>query len=337
MNRRDLLTKGMAGMLGLASSAPESAEREGGHMRRPDQGTHVLEGCNWIPRDVAELGCIEGALKYLDVDVSSAWLAGGIGYAFFPFIPGDCGSDPAYWTHEQYRGRLANVGCRATGFLADPDGQKEDVVEAIRKGRPCVFFSWDAGEYVLLKGFQPDGMVLSFYGGNEVVRPWKELALAYSLRAGRPAPPAEVVKEALELALQFHDSAKAATGHDGYYGNWKRMLGAGKTFGWSMSYAARQMAELRSDAHVFVREAAGKVGGEAAVLLGKSAATYDAVYAAWRQLAEIIPFPNKTNEQRQAYTTDPATVKLIRPAIETIVRKEAEGMKQVARVMDKVA
>jgi hypothetical protein len=305
-------------------------------MKPSEQDKHTLEGCNWKPRDVTELGCIEGALKHLGVAISAPWLAGGIGYAFFPYIPGDCGSDPGYWTHEQYRGRLANVGCRATAFLSDPDGQRQDVVEAIRKGRPCVSFSWDAGEYVLLKGIQPDGMVLSFYGGDEVVRPWKELALAYSLRVGQAAPPAKVVKEALGLALQFHDAAKATRGVDAYYGNWKRLLGAGKTFGWSLSLNARRMAELRSQAPPFLREAAGRLNGEVTGLLVRSATTYDAVAAAWTQLVELVPFPNKTTEQRQAYTTDPATVKLIRPVIETIVRKEPEGLKQLTRIMDKV-
>jgi len=56
---------------------------------------------------------------------------------------------------------------------------------------------------------------------------------------------------------------------------------------------------------------------------------------AWRQLAELIPFPNRTTEQRQAYTTDPATVKLIRPVIDTIAAKESEGIGQLRKIVEK--
>jgi hypothetical protein len=279
---------------------------------------------------------MEGALEFLGVDISAAWLAGGIGYAFFPFIPGDCGEDPAFWTHGEYRGRLKNVGCRVTAFLSDQDGRKEDVGEAVRRGRPCGFFSWDEGEYVLLKGIRPEGMVLSFYGGNEVVRPWTQLGEGiYSMRAGQAALPSKVVQGALDLALRFHDGAKALTDFDAYYGCWGALLDAGKTFGWSMSLTARRMAELRILAHQFLREAAGQLDGEVAGLLGRSAATYDAVAAAWSRLAELVPFPNRTTEQRQAYTTDPATVQRIRPAIDAIGRREAEGIELLARIVEK--
>jgi hypothetical protein len=327
MNRRELLTKGAAGMLGLACSAPLSAQDKGDRVTQANQGTVILDGCNWNPRDVTEIGCMEGALRFLGVDVSAAWLAGGIGYAFFPYIPGNCGGDPAYWTHEQYRGRLNNIGCRVTAFLSDQDGQKEDVVEAIRKGRPCVFFSWEAGEYVLLKGVKPDGMVLSFCGGNEAARPWKELAGAYSMRVGQAAPPAKVVQEALGLALQFSDGTKALTDFDAYYGCWKQLLDAGKTFGWGMSLTARRMAELRRSAPLFLREAASRLDGEIAGLLGGAASTYESASTAWEQLASLIPFPNRTTEQRQAYTTDPATVKQIRPVIDTIVEHLLRNMR----------
>lgn len=305
-------------------------------MTQANRDTVTLEGCNWNPRNVTEIGCMEGALTFLGVDVSAGWLAGGIGYAFFPYIPGDCGGDPGYWTHEQYRGRLHNIGCRVTAFLSDQAGQKEDVVDAIHRGRPCVFFSWEAGEYVLLKGIKPDGMVLSFYGGNEVVRPWKDLAGAFSLRTGQAAPPDKVVQEALGLALQFHAGTKTLSDFGGYYGCWKQMLDASKTFGWGVSLTARRMAELRGFAPQFLRDAASRMGGETAGLLRNAAETYETASATWRQLAELIPFPNRTTEQRQAYTTDAATVKLIRPVIDTIVAKESEGVERLGKIMDKL-
>ena len=46
-----------------------------------------LENLKWQPRWISYLGCIEGCLDYLELDVSDAWLYGITGHAFAINLP----------------------------------------------------------------------------------------------------------------------------------------------------------------------------------------------------------------------------------------------------------
>lgn len=71
----------------------------------------TLEDLRWKPMWVSHLGCIKGCLKYLNLDVSDAWLFGATGHAFIINVHESvCPSRPTAWNTEMLFKLGKNVG-----------------------------------------------------------------------------------------------------------------------------------------------------------------------------------------------------------------------------------
>lgn len=105
----------------------------------------------------------------------------------------------------------------------------------------------------------------------------------------------DTVREALSFAMRFAESPSRWV-YEGYkagiaaYDHWIHALKKDRPSGFDLSYNGECWSECRKYAPMFLREAAERIGGRTAGLLGHAAEIYDEVYASVRAAAELLPF-----------------------------------------------
>jgi len=127
-----------------------------------------LNNPKFVPRAVSHMGCIEGCLKYLGIDVSPGWLYGSTGHAFVMSIGTDlCGSGPHCWHWGTVNKLGKNIGYKTeviyTNKSKDDFAQMQEKAwdfarKSIDDGFPC--YGWHY-EFLVINGYDDNAYLFS--------------------------------------------------------------------------------------------------------------------------------------------------------------------------------
>ena len=242
MKRRRLLRLA-GGAAALAAHPMASASKE--------NQVKKLEDLRAVPiqDDNLHLACIKGALDFLGMDVSAAWLAGATGHAFIIHIEeGVCLSSVWSAMADSYRtGEMTRLG-RNVGYELDyhqVDGGEDglpgrrqswaDVRQAIDAGHPCYMYHNFC--YQMIGGYDDDGIHFaddSFPWSNAGQGPVSVLEHGGFdmgiVRPGEPAPDSETVKAGLRFALSHPGPSPRCRGLAAY-DRWIETIESGEAGG----------------------------------------------------------------------------------------------------------
>ncbi len=279
-----------------------------------------LEHLSWKPMWVSHLGCIKGCLDFLDIEVSDAWLYGGTGHAFIINLHEEvCPSGPTAWHTEMLFKLGRNVGYEIDGVFARknmptfPEAQQkawEHARRSIDAGVPCYGWELDIPEYYVVNGYDEIGY--HYVGPSQESakkpKPWQELGATdigvvemYSVKPGRPADDAVVVKQAFEFALEHAQSPekwifpKYQAGLAGY-DNWIGALQANKAHSHGMAYNVQVWCECRSLGVAFLKEAKDRLDKKLGLVFDEAIAHYDIVARNLKRVEELFPFHTRKPE-----------------------------------------
>ena len=323
----------------------------------PDsEGARMLQGLVYPPdRVAAELACIEGALRYLDMDVSAAWLYGGTGHAFaIAMSPGAWIASPYAWQKTVYE-LGPNLGFRLTGIAVPrqeagdkyPARQREayDLVrDAIDRGLPC-YADRVCGvpDYALVTGYDEVGYYYTHPATTGGPSPWQELGLGdidvldvWRVEPCEARSDEEAVRAALETVL-----ARAATSTGWAMANWEDQVSGPTAFDlWaddvesgqalrdSHGYNAMFWCECREMAVAFLEEVKTRLPGRCDAALDQAIAQYRVVagrLAEVRDLHQYVPEESDWVSKLQS----PESAQLLRDAAVA----ERQGLRALADVL----
>lgn len=313
-----------------------------------------LEGLEFVPHWVSHLGCLDGCLRYLGLDVSTPWLFGATGHAFVINIEeGLCPSGPTAWNTTMIDELAPNIGLGVEEIFArkedeDFEEKKEEawrfVRGAIDAGRPC--FGWQIGDiadFYTIYGYDDTGYYYKGYFQKEGAgpKPWEEIGQmfleVYGVERTDPADDATTVKRALQNALRHSENPKewirypkyrsGIEGSDAWIGGVEG--GTAATFG--NAYNAAVWEECRRFGVEFLKEARGRLNGEIGPLFEEAIGHYGVVARQLASVSELYPFdPELTMDPIGIDDRSREAVK----AIEVALDSEAEGLKALARIVD---
>ena len=314
----------------------------------------TLDGLEQPPRLATHLACLEGGARYMEVDVSTAWLYGGTGHAFVMCLGEDlCPSGPHCWRqgelHRLCRNLPVRIGLAGAGPRATPEllaQAWENVRKSIDKGHPCYGWHW---EWILIKGYGENGYLYPDSVPLEGPGDWHDFGAkaigfleVYSVEPNQPAPDEKTVREALAFAVEWSQSADkwALDGYDGgvaAYDTWIRGMMSGKASKFGLAYHATIWRECRAFAVEFLKEANARTGGKHAGLFEDAIREYEGVRDSLAEISRLWPLPAKGQEDAaKSRTLDDAT----RDAIVAQLRKgkqaEAKGidaLRQIVRAL----
>jgi hypothetical protein len=274
----------------------------------------VLADLRWVPRWASHLGCIEGCLNHLGIEVSDAWLFGATGHAFVINIaPGLCASGPTDWDARRLSELGRNIGYRTDGieeYCPDRErglpGAQERCWDYVRgridENLPCYGWELDVPEFYVIYGYDETGYYVSGPDCDEGRGPvpWRKLGTSeigvVSVSSVSPAAPAEVpktVSDALSFALdvgynrrRWTDSAGGLVGYD----VWIRTLRAGRAGRFGLGYNAAVWAESRRFAVEFLKEAQQRLPDNLDDLFGRAVGHYEVVARALKTVSDVYPF-----------------------------------------------
>jgi hypothetical protein len=275
----------------------------------------ALDGLGWVPHWVSHLGCIKGCLDYLGIEITDGWLYGGTGHAFVMNVSDDggCPSGPTAWRHEILFKLGENLGfsidgvtgAKHRGELSEAQERAWDLVrQSIDAGVPC--YGWELGvpEYYVVYGYDDTGY---YYSGPEAddgkgPKPWRDLADTgigwlemRTVKPGRAADDVTTVREALAFALEIGESSEKwilprYNGGLAGYDAWVRAMEDGSAVHFGVGYNSSVWAKCRRMAPEFLREAKGRLPGDAGPLLDEAIGHYERVSGALDAVAEAYPF-----------------------------------------------
>jgi DNA-binding transcriptional ArsR family regulator len=123
-----------------------------------------LTNLRFKPHYVSHLGCLDGCMEYLGLDVSTPWLYGATGHGFILNIAQDlCPSGPTAWKTIMIFELARNLGAKLDGLMAwkgTPEFEEKQerawkfVQKAIDAEQPC--YGWQIGdiaEYYIIYGY----------------------------------------------------------------------------------------------------------------------------------------------------------------------------------------
>jgi hypothetical protein len=315
--------------------------------------TTMLQGLGWQPRWVSHLGCIKGCLTYLGMDISDGWLYGATGHAFILNISDTlCPSGPTAWKSEMLFSLAPDIGYTLDGvfahksqpdFAAQQRAAWDHVRSALDAGQPCYGWELEIPEYYVLCGYDQAGYHFSGPGCEAVKgsKTWQELGTTdigmlelYSVRRGQPADDTTVVRQALNLALEFADGPQKwvfPQYHVGLagYDAWMQALETNTADGFGVAYNAAVWSECRSAAVAFLLEARQRLNGSGDGALSRAIAAYDIVAQNMKCVADTFPFHGLTPEHIQAVARRTSAVTCLRAARAA----EAEGLQALADIV----
>ena len=281
-----------------------------------------LKNLRWRPMWVTHLGCVNGCIDYLDLDVSDAWLFGATGHAFIINIHEVvCPSGPTAWNTEMLFKLGENIGYSTGGIFGtktDSDfaeKKKEawnSTKSALDAGLPCYGWELDIPEYYVIYGYDDDGYHFSGPGpGDHDYRdhkPWNELGETeigvleiYGVDKGQPADDSKTIKDALSFVLEHSKSPekwivpKYKAGLAGY-DSWIDALETGKADGFGMAYNSVVWCECRAFAVQFLKEAGERLDGKFSSMFDDAMGHYEMVSENLKKVSEAFPFPPESEE-----------------------------------------
>ncbi len=262
---------------------------------------------------MSHMGCLEGCVRYLGLDVTPAWLYGSTGHAFFINVDEDlCPSGPHSWPYFEVVPRLArNLGIGIEVRMALPWDQKHDfetrreeiwqsVRDAIDADVPC--YGWHY-EFIVINGYDGDGYLLSGPVGAVGVsapRDWRKFGASAGpgsveialVKTGEAASHEEGVKGALAFAVQNAQSREGRTEWGGMaaYDKWARGLESGQTISSDgAGYHAAVWAECRAFAAEFLKEAKRRLAGRCDGSFERAIESYAQVRDNLREVSDLFP------------------------------------------------
>ncbi|MFH1571830.1 MAG: hypothetical protein ABIL09_27820, partial [Gemmatimonadota bacterium] len=208
-------TRGGAGAGRSAGTGDERAASS------TSEGAHRLVGLECPRRIAAELACIEGALRFLEMELSPAWLYGGSGHAFaITMAPEVHIASPYAWQKTVFD-LAPNLGFRLTGIKvakreageAYPARQRaawELVRDAIDRGLPCYADRvCRVPDYALVAGYDEVGYYYTHPAVTGGPTPWQQLGTddiegldVWRVEPGEARPDEEIVRAALDTGLK---------------------------------------------------------------------------------------------------------------------------------------
>lgn len=273
----------------------------------------ILNNLRWKPMWVTHLGCVQGCIEFLGLDVSDAWLFGGTGHAFIINVHEQvCPSGPTAWMTAMLGELGTNLGyvvdCvfgrkSEPGFAEKQQYAWKFAKQAIDQGLPCYGWELEMPEFYVVYGYDERGYLYSGPGCDEGKgpKPWREfgdteigIVEMYSVAPGEPADDAKTVRDALSFALEFAENPDKwilpnyRAGLAGY-DNWINALETGSADGFGMAYNAAVWNECRALAPVFLEEAKVRLDQHAA-LFAEAKQHYDVVAQNMQTVTDTFPF-----------------------------------------------
>ncbi len=276
-------------------------------------GRKKLAGLEWVPRTVSHMGCLEGCVRYLGLEISPAWLYGGTGHAFFINVDEDlCPSGPHSWPYFEVVPRLArNLGIDIQVRTASPWEEKHDfdarheeiwhsVRDAIDAGVPC--YGWHY-EFIVINGYDDDCYLLS----GPVDAPgvgarwdWRKFGASAGpgsveiamVSTGEAATDDMAVKGALSFAVENARSREGRVEWGGLaaYDKWARGLESGEAVSSDgAGYHTALWTECRAFAVEFLKEARERLAGRRDPSFDRAVDSYTQVRDNLRKVSDLFP------------------------------------------------
>nr|MDO8133675.1 hypothetical protein [Candidatus Njordarchaeum guaymaensis] len=316
-----------------------------------------LESLKWNSKWVTHLGCIKGCLKYLNMNVSDAWLYGATGHAFIINIHEVvCPSGPTAWRTEMLFKLGRNVGYNIEGVIshksADDFAEKQrlahqKVMKAIDEGLPCYGWELDIPEYYVVHGYDEEGYYYRDLDNSEKgPKPWKKLGDTgigvlemYVIKPGKAAEDHATVRESFRFVLEHSQSPskwiypKYRAGLAGFDA-WIGALETGKADEFGNAYNAAVWNECRHFVPVFLREAKERLNAELDSLFDEAIVHYEEVARNLKEMTKVFPFtgPNTKGEE----VRDTQRVKEGLSLLKTAKEEEASGLRTLEELLKRM-
>jgi hypothetical protein len=315
----------------------------------------VLENCRWVPRWVGHLGCIQGCLNYLGIEISDPWLYGGTGHAFVINVgEGVCPSGPTAWKTVKLFELGKNLGYTFDGVFGvkhQPDFAElqkrawEHVQQAIDQKQPCYGWEFEIPEFYVVYGYDDVGYYYSGPGCDEGKgpKPWQELGDTgigilelYSVHPGEVADDATTVKQALTFAVEHAASPREwifenyRAGLEGF-DSWIRALQEGTASDMGTRYNAGVWRECRQNAVGFLAEAKERLPGRADALFDEAITHYTAVSKNLGQVAEVYPWKSESSDEDVLPVDDESRAAV--EALQAAKEAEAAGLQTLQKIV----
>ncbi|MFX0079798.1 MAG: ArsR/SmtB family transcription factor, partial [Candidatus Hermodarchaeota archaeon] len=309
------------------------------------------------PHYVSHLGCLDGCMEYLGLDVSTPWLYGVTGHGFILNIAQDlCPSGPTAWKTRMIFEMSRNLGAKLDGLIAwkgapDFEEKQERAWKLVRKAidaeQPC--YGWQIGEiaeYYTIYGYDDVGYYYKGYHTEDGAgpKPWKEVGMTgvtlleiYSVKKVKPSEDKITLKQAFRNVLKHASNPKDWIQYPQYksglegYDAWIKAVESGVAITFGLAYNAAVWAECRIMAVEFLKEAQDRLDGELKTIFEKGIGYYDAVSRNLVKVNKLIPFssdltmdPIKVNDQSRA----------IVEALNDAREAEAKGLQVLEKIVE---
>lgn len=313
-----------------------------------------LKDLKFVPHWVSHLGCLEGCLKYLGINVSTPWLYGATGHAFVINIAKDvCPSGPTAWRTHMLFELARNIGARIDGLFVpkeDKDFSKKleaawrFMRESIDAGQPC--YGWQIGDiadFYVIYGYDDIGYYYKGYfkEDGDGPKPWDKIGQMFlemfSVRRVDPADNVTTVKQAFQNVLKHSKNPKDWIFHPNYksgiegFNAWIEALESGTAVTFGNAYNAVVWAECRKFGVDFLLETSNRLGEKTMPLFKVAIEHYNISAKRLAKVSELYPFSKDL-------TMDPVRVDdKSRKAAETLRAArdaEADGLQVLAKIVD---
>ncbi len=282
---------------------------------------------------VSHLGCLDGCIEYLGLDVSTPWLYGATGHGFILNIAKDlCPSGPTAWNTSMIVESSRNLGVEIDGLMAwkgSPDFEEKQaeawkfVQKAIDAEQPC--YGWQIGEiadFYIIYGYDDIGYYFKGYrvedGGGP--KPWQEIGTTgvtlleiNRVKKVKPVDDITTVKQGIQNALKHAQNPKEWIQYPQYksglegYDAWISALESGTAVSFGLAYNAAVWSECRIMGVEFLKEAQDRLDMKLNPIFEKAIGYYDAVSRNLVAVNRLFPFspdltmePIKVNDQIRA-------------------------------------
>lgn len=316
-----------------------------------------LNNLQFKPYYVSHLGCLDGCLEYLGLNVSKPWLFGATGHGFILNIAKDlCPSGPTAWKTIMIHELASNLGAKIDGLIAwksDPDFEEKQkqawkfVQKAINAEQPC--FGWQIGDiadFYIIYGYDDIGYYYKGYrvedGGGP--KPWQEVGTTdvtlleiNSVRKIKPADDVTTVKQAFQNVLKHAENPKEWIQYPQYksglegYDMWINAVESGMAIAFGLAYKAAVWAECRIMAVEFLKETQDRLDVKLNPILEKAIGYYDAVSRNLVKVNKLFPFsPELTMDPIKVNDQSKEAVEALQAAREA----EAKGLQVLEKIVE---
>lgn len=310
----------------------------------------TLDGLAAKPAWMTHMGCQQGCVEYLGIDISRGWIYGGTGHAFALNIHEElCPSGPTAWNCQASDLLARDVGYLAEGVTGERCNRDFEarqkiawalVTGCIDNGVPCYGWELEMPEWYVVTGYDERGYYYCGCNADEAKMPLPRddlgrteigfLSMQCVLECDA-SPDHEVVSEAIRFALDHaegsHHFEPYASGPEAWE-QWAAALESGSASRFGAGYNAECWRECRAMAVEFLDEAGERLGREQG-LFDEAIEHYSAVRDALSRVVERTPFDPSAGD---ATVRDPECAAIVREA----KAAEARGLDALRRLAEAI-